>query len=259
MGRRRRTARRNGAQIAVSAVSGVVALGVIGGLLALALQPGQPPAPPSPAVTAAEPAAPLSAEETPTSADTATAAAVVDAEWVVRVAAATGIPERALSAYAAADLAARTRYGCAVGWNTLAGIGWVESHHGTLLGGAIDADGVARPGIVGIPLDGTNETMAIPDTDGGSLDGDTMWDRAVGPMQFIPETWAIWGVDGDGDGVVDPHDIDDVALTAARYLCQARGTLEGSDAWIAAIRSYNDTDDYQLQVAEAATRYAAAG
>ncbi|MGO2112185.1 MAG: murein transglycosylase, partial [Pseudoclavibacter sp.] len=109
-----------------------------------------------------------------------------DPEWIAQTAAAPGIPERALTAYAAADIWAADTLGCAAGWNTLAGIGWVESHHGSLQGGAIDADGVARPSIVGIPLDGKNGTMAIPDTDGGELDGDTTWDRAVGPMQFIP-------------------------------------------------------------------------
>ena len=38
----------------------------------------------------------------------------------------------------------------------------------------------------------------------GRLDGDDTWDRAVGPMQFIPSTWAWSGRDGDGDGVAQP-------------------------------------------------------
>ena len=38
------------------------------------------------------------------------------------------------------------------------------------------------------------------DTDGGELDKDTVYDRAVGPMQFIPSTWAVVKVDADGDG-----------------------------------------------------------
>ncbi|WP_308291656.1 lytic murein transglycosylase [Microbacterium sp. G2-8] len=179
----------------------------------------------------------------------------VDADWLADTAHETGIPERALAAYAAADVRARAD-GCAVGWNTLAGIGWVESHHGTLQGGSIDADGGARPAIIGIPLDGTNETMAIPDTDGGALDGDTEWDRAVGPLQFIPETWTRWAVDATGDGHADPHQIDDAAATAAHYLCRLDGSLEQGEQWIRAIRSYNDTFDYQTRVATAAERYA---
>ncbi len=182
----------------------------------------------------------------------------VDTVWLEDVAQETGIPERALAAYAAADARARAS-GCEVGWNTLAGIGWVESHHGTLQGGSIDADGVARPHIIGIALDGTNETMEIPDTDGGLLDGDAEWDRAVGPMQFIPETWSIWAVDAAGDGVADPHSIDAAAATAAAYLCRLDGTLAEGEQWIRAIRSYNNTFDYQVRVATAAERYAAAG
>lgn len=182
-------------------------------------------------------------------------AAPDDDAWVAAVADETGIPERALVAYAAADAYARDELGCEVGWNTLAGIGWVESHHGTLQGGSIDADGVARPEIRGIPLDGTNETMRIPDTDGGALDGDTQWDRAVGPMQFIPESWSIWGVDISGGGA-DPHSIDDAAATAARYLCRLDGTLDSEETWVRAIRSYNDVFDYQVRVASAAEHYA---
>lgn len=185
------------------------------------------------------------------------AAAGDDPEWLGRTAEATGIPERALAAYVAADARVRAE-GCEVGWNTLAGIGWVESHHGTLQGGAIDADGVARPAIIGIPLDGTNDTMAIPDTDGGELDGDTEWDRAVGPLQFIPETWRIWGVDASGDGTADPHSIDDAAATAATYLCRIDGTLATEESWVRAVRSYNDMFDYQVRVATAAERYAEA-
>lgn len=195
-------------------------------------------------------------EYTPEPVETAATPAVAgDGAWLEQTAEATGIPRRALSAYVAAANRAGAD-GCEVGWNTLAGIGWIESHHGTLQGGSIDADGVARPAIIGIPLDGTNNTMEIRDTDGGSFDGDTVYDRAVGPMQFIPETWRIWGVDVSGDGVADPHNIDDAAATAARYLCRLDGTLASDETWIRAIRSYNDTLDYQTKVATRAERYA---
>lgn len=183
---------------------------------------------------------------------------LTDPAWVAGVAEETGIPVRALSAYAGADLAVREQDGCAVGWNTLAAIGLVESEHGTISGGEIEADGVARPEIIGIPLDGRT-TAAIRDTDGGALDGDAVWDRAVGPMQFIPGTWEQWGTDGSGDGVADIHNIDDAALSAARYLCHAHGTLTGSRAWIDAIRSYNSDPAYQDRVASAAAAYADAG
>lgn len=181
-------------------------------------------------------------------------AQLVDPAWVARLSDATGIPSRALLAYAGADLRVREETGCAVGWNTLAGIGLIESEHGAVHGGRIEPDGVARPHIFGIPLDGTRSAV-IRDTDRGAVDGDTEWDRAVGPMQFIPDTWARWGSDGDGDGVADIHQIDDAALSAARYLCHARGSLDSADEWIAAIRSYNDDEPYLRRVSDAATHY----
>lgn len=149
----------------------------------------------------------------------------VDEAWLARVAAQTGIPSRALEAYAAAaNRLGREQPGCGLGWNTLAGIGFVESEHGAISGGTIAQNGSAVPRIVGIPLDG-RRTDAIRDTDGGALDGDAVWDRAVGPMQFIPSTWAVWGSDGNGDGAADPQNIDDAAYSAARYLCSTGGDL----------------------------------
>ena len=62
-----------------------------------------------------------------------------------------------------------------------------------------------RPGIYGIPLNGSNNTAVIRDTDGGTYDRDLTWDRAVGPMQFIPGTWRTVGVDANGDGRKDPR------------------------------------------------------
>lgn len=181
---------------------------------------------------------------------------VIDPQWLARTAEAAGIPERALLAYAeAASRAAREHPNCGLGWNTLAGIGFVESEHGTIHGSRIGADGVATPAIVGVPLDG-NATEAIPDTDGGALDGDAVWDRAIGPMQFIPSTWAVWGSDGDGDGAADPQSIDDAAYSAARYLCVAAHDLREPSQWIRAIAAYNDTVHYNRRVAEAASFYA---
>lgn len=180
----------------------------------------------------------------------------VDPAWVSRVAASTGVPERALAAYAgAAGRLSREHPLCGLGWNTLAGIGFVETEHGTHGGSRIGADGRAEPAIVGIALDGAS-TDAISDTDGGALDGDAVWDRAVGPMQFIPSTWAEWASDGNGDGVAEPQQIDDAAYAAGRYLCAVGGDLRSSEGWIAAVAGYNDTVEYNHRVAEAANHYA---
>ncbi|WP_460945219.1 lytic transglycosylase domain-containing protein [Okibacterium endophyticum] len=181
---------------------------------------------------------------------------LVDQRWVSALATKTGIPLRALQAYTGASLRVATEYpGCGLGWNTLAGIGHVESEHGTINGSHIAEHGAATPAIVGIALTGV-ETDAIPDTDDGVLDGDTVWDRAVGPMQFIPATWAEWAADGNGDGDADPQNIDDSALAAGRYLCHIGGDLTDHDRWIAAVAAYNNTIEYNNRVAEAADHYA---
>ena len=141
-------------------------------------------------------------------------AELADPAWVARVAAAGGIPERAMAAYAGAALRlAVTHPGCGIGWNTIAAIGYVESEHGTLTGARIGPDGVARPTILGIPLNG--DGRRDPRHRRRPPDGDTTWDRAVGPMQFIPSSWALLGQDGDGDGVKDVNQIDDAASRRA--------------------------------------------
>lgn len=182
----------------------------------------------------------------------------VDPQWVAAVAEASGITPRALAAYAGAALAKHDeRPDCELGWNTLAGIGWVESRHGSYGGASIAEDGTVSPPIIGIALDGLT-TALIADTDGGEFDGDTEFDRAIGPMQFIPATWRNWFVDASGDGVADPHNIDDAALAAANYLCRAVPTLGDEESWRAGIAAYNSPSSYLDAVATASQRYAAA-
>ncbi|QZN86853.1 lytic murein transglycosylase [Cellulomonas sp. C5510] len=179
----------------------------------------------------------------------------VDVLWAERIAARTGIPVRAVLAYGAADLAVDAEQpGCGLGWNTLAAIGSIESGHGSHGGAVLGDDGRSVPEIRGVPLDGDG-VAAIPDTDDGTWDGDVVWDRAVGPMQFIPTTWARWGADADGDGISDPDVLDDAALAAARYLC-ADATMTTSEGWRAAVLTYNRSDEYADSVARIATEYA---
>jgi hypothetical protein len=158
--------------------------------------------------------------------------------------AAGGIPATALQAYqqAAAGEAARSP-ACGLSWPLLAGIGRVESDHGRFAGAVLHSDGLSTPRVIGIPLDG-HGTALIRDTDGGRLDGDTGYDRAVGPMQFIPSTWAGWGVDADGDGVADPFNVFDAAAAAADYLCAAGRDLTTTRGQVQAILSYNYSWDY---------------
>jgi membrane-bound lytic murein transglycosylase B len=181
------------------------------------------------------------------------------AVWAERSAPATGVPARALAAYGAAERAQRAATpDCGLSWATLAGVGRVESDHGRLGRADLDADGVARPSIVGVALDGSPGLAEIPDTDAGRLDGDVEFDRAVGPMQFLPATWARYGADGDGDGVRNADDLDDAAAAAARYLCaDGRDTADG-DGWWDGVLAYNRSIDYARRVWTAADRYATA-
>ncbi len=183
----------------------------------------------------------------------------LDLDAVDATAARTGIPARALAAYVGASLRIEEeRPGCGLTWVTLAAVGWVESHHGTLDGRTLRADGVADRPIIGVPLDGGPGVRAIPDTDGGRWDGDDRWDRAVGPMQFIPSTWQRWQVDASGTGEADPQHIDDAALAAARYLCASGGgDLGDAPTWYRAVFAYNNSDAYVRSVLDAANHYAA--
>ena len=123
----------------------------------------------------------------------------------------------------------------------VAAIGRVESDHGRTNGNSLDQDGVAQPGIYGIALDGTN-TAVIRDTDGGQYDSDDQFDRAVGPMQFIPSTWSVVGVDSDGDAQRNPQDIDDAALATAVYLCSGDDDLSTTPGQRAAVHRYNHSE-----------------
>lgn len=138
---------------------------------------------------------------------------------------------------------------CGVEWWMLAGIGAVESGHGTYGGTSVRADGSLDGSIMGIALDGTNGTQAI------STGGDGAPDRAMGPMQFIPSTWKMYASDGNGDGVADPQNMYDATVAAARYLCRASTGLGDEAALRRAYFSYNHADWYVQKVIERAWQY----
>jgi membrane-bound lytic murein transglycosylase B len=167
-----------------------------------------------------------------------------------------GIPEVALAAYkqAARRLASQDPT-CGLRWTLLAAIGRVESDHGRFGGAQLRADGYGTLPIRGIPLDGRPNVALIRDTDGGQLDGDTTYDRAVGPMQFIPSTWASVGVDANGDGSSDPNNIFDAALGAGGYLCVGDTDLRDSGQLTGAILRYNNADEYVRVVLNLAGLY----
>ena len=175
------------------------------------------------------------------------------------VSAPSDIPGPALAAYQrAASVMAATKPECKLSWELLAAIGRVESNHGQFGGATVLSTGATTRAIIGIPLDGTNNTARIADTDKGAWDGDATWDRAVGPMQFIPSTWSSVGVDADGDGKADPNNINDAALGAAVYLCVGGHDLRTDIGARAALMSYNRSTTYADQVLAIARSYSSA-
>ncbi|MET8401535.1 lytic transglycosylase domain-containing protein [Streptomyces sp900116325] len=152
------------------------------------------------------------------------------------------LPASVFAAYrhAEAELA-RTAPGHRLRWQLLATIGQVES--GQARGGRVTADGTSVAPILGPRLDG-GAFAVMRDTDGGAYDGDAAYDRAVGPMQFIPSTWARWGTDGNGDERADPDNVFDAALAAGRYLCAGGRDLSHPAELDRAVLGYNHSEAY---------------
>lgn len=163
------------------------------------------------------------------------------------------IPTMALSAYRNAEQMMASSYpACGISWNLLAGIGRIESMHAN--GGATDARGTAVRPIYGPTLDGTlpgNEVIVQ-----GNAGGRVTYARAMGPMQFLPGTWARYASDGDRDGVADPQNLYDSTLAAARYLCSGGLNLRDSTQVMSAILRYNNSMPYARNVLGWAAAYA---
>ena len=105
------------------------------------------------------------------------------------------------------------KYGFGRDWYVLAAVGQVESNHGENMG---------------------------PSSAG-----------AMGPMQFLPSTWAASGVDGDGDGAANIMDPEDAVPAAAGYLKEGGAPRD----WYAALYSYNHADWYVKKVFAVAEAY----
>src|SRR5271169_2870081 len=172
---------------------------------------------------------------------------------VVNSPSAVGIPSMALAAYRNAEQKmAASDPDCGISWNLLAGIGRIESGHAN--GGATDARGTAIRPIYGPTLDGTlpGNEVVVQSTSAGRVG----YARAMGPMQFLPGTWARYASDGDGDGIADPQNLYDSTLAAARYLCSAGLNLRDHSQVMAAILRYNNSMPYARNVLGWAAAYA---
>lgn len=169
------------------------------------------------------------------------------------------IPSYALQLYMRIPERAEQLWGCVIPASLIASIGKQESDHG---GGRINEEtGMVEPWVIGPPLDGggsgKNKRAQIPDTDNGQWDRDKTWDRAVGPMQFIPSSWRIYGEDEDGDEVTTPHSYPDAVLAAAAHLCgQSDRDLTDEETARDAVFGYNHAHWYVDEVMRRAAEYA---
>lgn len=182
-----------------------------------------------------------------------------------------GMPDVALKAYINGTKRARKeRPKCKnMRWSVVAGIGAIESgiaakpkggkkkpDSGLLKSRTLKDDGDISPPIIGPKLDGSGvggNSTNFKDHDNGKWDGYKDTDAAVGPLQFIPQTWMGMGKDGNNDGDRDPNNIYDAALSTAVYLCGGRNDksdLKKDSDLAAAIKRYNHSDKYVNDVTE---------
>jgi len=184
--------------------------------------------------------------------------AVLTSSRVMAALGESGIPEVAVRAYKQAEASlASSDPSCRMRWTLLAAIGRVESNHGRFGGAQLREDGYGTKPIRGIPLDGRPKVALIRDTEDGALDGDTAYDRAVGPMQFIPSTWRAFAVDANGDGRRDPNNIFDAAQGAGVYLCNGSSSVGDPAQAARSVRRYNNSDEYVRVVLGLAATYEA--
>ncbi|MGH3875020.1 MAG: lytic transglycosylase domain-containing protein [Pseudonocardiaceae bacterium] len=166
---------------------------------------------------------------------------------VTRPAGPLGIPAVMIEAYQRAEQTmADTQPGCHLSYTLLAAIGRIESGHAS--DGRVDAAGNTLTPIRGQRLNGSQNVTTISDTDQGALDGDLAWDRAVGPMQFIPSTWRRYGAG-------NPDNIHDSTLAAGRYLCAGGTDLSDPAQQQAAVLRYNHSAPYAATVLRWAAAY----
>lgn len=158
-----------------------------------------------------------------------------------------GLPGVAYAAYKNAEhILAQEDPQCHMPWELLAGIGQIESHQAY---GKLDADGNPLEPIYGPVLNGSlYGNNVVPETDGGALDGMASYARAVGPMQFLPDTYRKYAGDARGTGISDPQNIYDASLTAGKYLCADGLDMNNSSQKARAIMRYNNSMAYVANV-----------
>ncbi len=134
--------------------------------------------------------------------------------------------------------------GCQISWTLLAAIGRVESNHGRF-GGA--AARLRRRLPSGDPRPAARRRRCLR-RDRGQRQRRPGPRQGLGPGRgpdAVPaQTWQSVARDGDGDGKMNPDDIDDSALGSAVYLCGAGGSLADPAGMARAAFRYNHSDYY---------------
>jgi cell wall-associated NlpC family hydrolase len=175
-----------------------------------------------------------------------------------------GIAPRMMTAYVrAAGLMSTMVPSCkGMTWELIGGIAKVESDNAA--GRTIADDGLITPSILGPRLDGSGaggNTTPVRDTDAGKWDGDTEFDRAVGPTQFLPSTFAGYAarVRPDNPAGANPNNADDESLATALYLCGNGRDLTDQSQLRSAVYSYNASQAYVDEVLNWASLYTQLG
>ncbi len=177
------------------------------------------------------------------------------------VATSAGVPSIAMAAYShAAKVLTQSDPGCHLTWFDLAAIGTVESDNGLTWGSKarVTANGTVSPPILGPPLDGSRGRAADRAPSRPGHRGEK-WVRALGPMQFLPGTWAEYAQDVSGTGPVSPQNFWDATLTAGVYLCANGSNLATTAGFDAAVLAYNRSRHYLSLVAAWAAYYRKVG
>ncbi|MGE5827093.1 MAG: murein transglycosylase [Micromonosporaceae bacterium] len=218
--------------------------------------PGSASAPTAEATSG--PATTTAAAVTPTAVGPTPLARPADglSQWAGAVGRALNVPEVAIQAYGYAQyVVAQRDQSCHLSWTTLAGIGQVESQHGQAGGAVLEHSGRSAPPIVGPLLDGQGGRILVRDTDAGAFDGDPTYDRGMGPLLLVPSVWRTYAADADGDGILDPYDLDDSALALATLLCAGSEDLSKASGWNAAIARVHPGTTYAKSVFTIADDY----
>lgn len=133
---------------------------------------------------------------------------------------------------------------CGMSWDLLAGIGRVESHHAN--NGDVDMFGTARHAIYGPALNGHLPGNEVVRNGAGG------YQRAQGPMQFMPGTWAHYARPG-----ANPQNLFDAAYAAGNYMCSGGLDVRDPAQRTQAILRYNHSMAYVNNVLGWARSYEA--